>query len=200
MGRSIRLLPACALLALTACDRSPPAAPAASAPITPPPAVASSVDAEFEQLKSMAPVDACATLTPEKLKQVFPNLTFEVHQKLEPQMSGYVWDSRCTYWAGVGSMEFAKDTPTHAVEIFIATSVSEAKAKANLASRRESAASGSGFQPQDVLGAEAYATTGTGVASLFFVKGPSQVQINLSDLNTPNDEKLRKAVALAQLL
>ncbi len=195
-----------ALIALAACDRAPPAAGDAAAPeqaaaaATPAAAPATSTDAELEQLKTVAPVNACATLTPEKLKAVYPDLTFEVHQKLDPQMSGYVWDSRCTYQAGVGTIEFAKDAPTHTVEIFVATSATEDKARANLASRHETAVDATGYRAQPDLGANAYATTNTGVAMLFFVKGQSEVQINVSDLNTPNDEKIRKAVALAQSL
>jgi hypothetical protein len=104
------------------------------------------------------------------------------------------------YWAGVGSIEFAKDTPTHTVEIFVATSASEATARAKLAARRELATSTSGYQPQAELGADAYATVDTGTAMLFFAKGQSQVQINVSSLKTPNDEKIAKAVALAKLL
>jgi hypothetical protein len=191
------------LMALAACDRAPPAAGDAAAPeqaaapaAVPPP----STDAELEQLKTVAPVDACATLTPEKLKAVFPDLGFEVHQKLDPRMSGYVWDSRCSYRAGVGTIEYAKDTPTHTVEIFVATSATEDKARANLASRHETAVNATGYQAQPALGENAYTTTNTGVAMLYFVKGQSEVQINFSDLKTPNDEKVRKAVALAQSL
>jgi hypothetical protein len=190
-------------IALVACDRAPPAAGDAAAPeqaATPAAAPPPSPDAELERLKTVAPVDACAALTPEKLKAVFPDLSFEVHQKLDPQMSGYVWDSRCTYWAGVGAIEFAKDTPTHTVEIFVATSATEDKARANLASRHETAVNATGYQAQPALGANAYATANTGVAMLYFVKGQSEMQINVSDLKTPNDDKIRKAVALAQSL
>ena len=163
-------------------------------------AAAVSTDAELEQLKTVAPVDACATLTPEKLKTVYPDQAFEVHQKIDPQMSGYVWDSRCVYWAGVGTIDFAKDAPTHTVEIFVATAANEAKAKANLASRREMATTTNGYQPQASLGENAYTTTDTGMAHLFFVKGQSEIQINVSDLDSPNAEKVRKALALAQAL
>ena len=184
---------------LAGCDSSQPqdpaaaTAPAAGAPVP-------AVDDEFEQLKTVTPVDACSWLTPEKLTAVYPDLTFVVHQELKPQMSGYVWDSRCAYWAGMGTHEFAKDVPTHTVEIFVATSVSAAKANSNLASRQELATTVTGYQPQPGLGDRAYATTNTGVASLFFVKGQSEVQINVSDLESPNDEKLGKAMALAQSL
>lgn len=185
-------------LTLAGCDNSQPQDAAGTAPAAVAPAPA--LDAEFEQLKGITPVDACSWLTPEKLAAVYPDLTFAVHQELKPQMSGYVWDSRCVYWAGMGTYEFAKDTPTHTVEIFVATSVSDAKALSNLASRQESATTVTGYQPQPGLGDRAYATTNTGIASLFFVKGPSEVQINVSDLDTPNEEKIRKAVALAQSL
>jgi hypothetical protein len=191
----------------SACDRSPPASgeagtPAGSATPAPAPtaAAAPSVDAELEQLKTVTPADACAWLTPAKLKAVYPDLTFEVHQKLEPRMSGYVWDSRCIYWAGVGTIEFAKDTPTHTLEIFVATSASDAKAQARLASRQETATSTTGYQPQPSLGASAYSTNNTGVAMLFFVKGQSEVQLNASDLETPVNEKIEKLLAVARSL
>jgi hypothetical protein len=158
------------------------------------------VDPEFEQLKSVVPVDACAWLPAEKLSALYPDLAFELVQKVEPRISGYVWDSRCTYNAGVGTIEFAKDAPTHTVEIFVATPVSEAKALANLASRRETAASTTGFEPQPSLGENAYSTTPTGVGSLYFVKGGSEVQINVSDLETPSAAKIQKAIALAESL
>lgn len=208
MRRSLMMLAGLALLGLAGCgDRAPSAAGDASAPDqavaqadTPASAPATSTDAELEQLKTVTPVNACATLTPEKLKAVFPDLSFEVHQALDPQMSGYVWDSRCSYRAGVGTIEFAKDAPTHTVEIFVATSATEDKARANLASRQETAVDTTGYQAQPALGANAYATASTGVAMLYFVKGQSEVQINFSDLKTPNDEKVRKVVALAQSL
>jgi hypothetical protein len=201
MTRSMYLVPSAMLLVLSACGSPPPPeAPADATPTAPPVAAAPSPDAELAQLEAVTPVDACAWLTPEKLKLVYPDLTFEVRQKLAPRTSGYVWDSRCTYWAGVGTFEFAKDVPTHTVEIFVATPVSEAKALANLAGRRELATATRGYQPQPSLGADAYATTNTGMASLFLVKAASEVQINVSDLDTPNDEKLRRAVALAQAL
>ncbi|TXH72720.1 MAG: hypothetical protein E6Q88_05985 [Lysobacteraceae bacterium] len=200
MRRMLMVTASVTLLGLTACDRSPPTSPdvpaakAAAATTTP------SADAELDQLKTVTPVDACALLTPEKLAAVFQNLKFEVHQKLDPQMSGYVWDSRCVYWAGVGTYDFAKDAPTHTVDIFIATSVSEAKAKANLASRHEMATTTSGYQAQAALGEHAYTTTNTGMASLFFVKGQSEVQINVSNLKSPNDEKVKQVLAIAQSL
>ena len=208
MKRSMMAMATVAMLGLSACGGdSPPAAndaakdaaPAASA--TAPAATAAvSTDAELEQLKTVAPVDACAWLTPEKLAAEYPGLKFEVHQKVDPQISGYVWDSRCVYWAGVGSIDFAKDAPTHTVEIFVATSVSEDKAQAKLASRHEMAPSTTGYQAQPALGANAHTTIDTGMARLFFVKGQSEVQINVSDLKTPNAEKVKKAIALANSL
>lgn len=214
MNRTHPALAPCLCLALIAalagCDRGAPApaeggdtsaAPSASSADAAPPAAAPvSADAEFEQLKATTPVDACAWLTQEKIKTVFPDLSFEIHQKLDPQMSGYVWDSRCTYWAGVGTIEFAKDTPTHTLDIFVGTSVSEEKAQSNLARRHETAVAATGYKAMPALGANAYATTNTGIASLFFVKGQSEVQINFSDLKTPNDQKIEKALALAQTL
>ena len=179
-----------------ASDEASPAHEATSAPA----AVASVVDPEFEQLKAVVPVDACAWLPTEKLAAVYPGLVFELVQKVEPRISGYVWDSRCTYNAGVGTIEFAKDAPTHTVEIFVATPVSEAKALANLASRRELAATTANFQPQPSLGEQAYSTSETGVGTIYFVKGASEVQIHVSELRTPNPEKIQKAITLAQSL
>jgi hypothetical protein len=158
------------------------------------------VDPEFEQLKSVTPVDACSWLTADKLGAVFPGLTFAVHQELEPQMSGYVWDSRCVYWAGVGTIDYAKDVPTHTVDFFVATSATAEKAQANLMSRFEMAGGATGYQAQPELGEGAHNTANTGVVSLFFVKGQSEVQINFSDLDTPPQEKVTKVVALARSL
>lgn len=189
-----------------ACDRgqTPTGDPAAATPAAATAPAAASVpgalDPDLEALKAAVPLNACAALSPEKLKQAYPELSFEVHQKLEPRMSGYVWDSRCTYYAGVGTHEFAKNVPTHTVEIFASTSATEAKARSNLASRRESATTSTGFRPEPSLGESAYAVTSTGVAMLFFVKGASEIQINVSDLKTPNEEKIKKAVALARTL
>lgn len=203
MKRHMLMWAGIAMLGLGACDRSTaPAANEAAKEAAPAAAAAApaNTDAELEQLKTVAPVDACAWLTPEKLAAEFPGLKFEVHQKIDPQMSGYVWDSRCVYWAGVGSIDFAKDAPTHTVEIFVATSVSEDKAKANLASRSEMATTTTGYQAQPTLGANAYTVIDTGMARLFFTKGQSEVQINVSDLKSPNAEKVKKAIALAQSL
>jgi hypothetical protein len=193
-------------LALSACGGDKPAADTAAAPAdaTSPdqaaaaPAASASTDPEIEQLKTVKPVEACAWLTPEKLSAAFPGLKFEVHQKLDPQMSGYTWDSRCTYWAGVGTIDFAKDVPTHTVEIFVNTVVSADKAKANLVSRAETAKTATGYQPQTALGPNAYTVTSTGVAMLFFVKGQSEVQMNFSDLKSPSAEKVKKLLEIAQ--
>ena len=203
MRRMMILAAGVAALALLGCNRETPAGGDAAAP--PPagaaaPVAAPSPDDEIAQLKAVTPLDACATLTPDKLKAVYPDLTFTVHQTVAPQMSGYMWDSRCSYRAGVGTIEFAKDAPTHSVDIMIGTVVSEAKAQANLASRVETARTTNGYQPQADLGANAYAVTDTGMARLYFVKGQSEIQINVSDLDTPNAEKIAKAVALAKSL
>jgi len=182
---------------LVACGRQPSVGEAGAPP---PVASAAVLDPEWERLNAVVPLDACALLSADKLEPLYPGLVFELRQKVEPRLSGYVWDSRCTWWAGVGSIEFAKDTPTHTVEIFVNTPASEAKALANLASRRETATSTTGYQPRPELGADAYAVTQTGMASLFFVKQGSEVQINVSDLDSPNADKIRRAVALAQSL
>ena len=203
MRRMMILATGIAALALVACNRETPAGgdaaapPAASAAA---PVAAPSPDDEIAQLKAVTPLDACATLTQDKLKAVYPDLTFTVHQAVAPQMSGYMWDSRCSYRAGVGTIEFAKDAPTHSVDIMIGTVVSEAKAQANLASRVDTAKITNGYQPQPDLGTNAYAVTDTGMARLYFVKGQSEIQINVSDLETPSAEKIAKAVALAKSL
>ncbi len=182
---------------LVACGRQPSVGEAGAPP---PVASAAVLDPEWERLNAVVPLDACALLSADKLEPLYPGLVFELRQKVEPRLSGYVWDSRCTWWAGVGSIEFAKDAPTHTVEIFIATAVSDAKAAAMLASRRETAALVYGFQPQTALGTHAYAIAQTGVASLFFVRGAAEVQIKVSDLDSAPDEKIRLAVALARSL
>jgi hypothetical protein len=200
-----RLIAACTIitaLALAACGGREPASSEAnpSATSAPPATAAAAVDDELERLKATTPVDACAWLTPEKLKSVLPDLEFEVVQRLEPRMSGYVWDSRCTYWAGRGTFEFAKETPTHTVEIFVATSATAAKAEERLAARREGAAASTGFTPQPSLGANAYMTSTTGVVMLHFVRDQSEVQVNYSDLSSPSEEKIRIVLALAASL
>ena len=191
------------VLGLAGCDRAAtdPAAPAeesAAAPVAAAPAPA--VDEEFEQLKAATPVDACALLGADALKAVYPDQAFELRQEVKPQLSGYVWDSRCTWWAGVGSIDFAPDAPTHQVEIFVATAASAERAQRNLASGHELAREAGGLGEQPALGEKAYSTTDTGRASLFFVRGQSLVQINVSDLNTPSAERVRRALALAQAL
>lgn len=202
MRRLKRTVPLAALFVLAACSGTSPAdggasPPQAAASPAPSPAAAPVVDPELAQVQALVPADACAWLGPGQLAAVYPDLVFELRQKLEPRLSGYAWDSRCTWWAGVGTIEFAKDAPTHTVEIFVVTPASESRARANLASRRELAMAASGYQPQPELGADAYATTQTGVASLFFVREGSEVQINVSDLDTPHAEKVRRALALA---
>lgn len=192
-------IPAAIVLLLSACDgTAPPDGSAVAAPTSAAPAA--TTDPELEQVKALVPIDACTLLTPEKLALVHPGLRFELRQKLEPRLSGYAWDSRCTWWAGVGTIEFAKDTPTHTVEVFVATPASAAKARERLASRRETAATANGFQPVPELGDDAYAITPTGMASVFFVRAGSELQLNVSDLDTPNAEKVRRAVRLAQSL
>jgi hypothetical protein len=191
-----RCLVLATVLMLSGCGgASPePATPAQASTI----ASAVSADPELAQLQIVPPVDACAALTPAQLERAYPGLRFEVRQKLEPQLSGYAWDSRCTYWAGVGTLAFAKDVPSHTVEIFVATPVSAAKARANLAARRANALSSTGYQPLPELGADAYATSGTGLASVFFVRGASEVQINVSDLESTIDQKLGVLRTLAR--
>lgn len=206
MNKRILIVATTLALTLSACGGDKPAtdtaAPAADGTATDPsaaaPATAASTDPELEQLKTVKPVDACAWLPPEKLGAAFPGLTFEVRQKVDPRMSGYAWDSRCTYWAGVGTIDYAKDVPTHTVDIFVNTVVSAEKANTNLASRADGAKNATGYQPQAELGPNAYALTNTGVAMLYFVKGQSEVQLNFSDLKTPNDEKVKTLVAIAQ--
>lgn len=202
MRRPMMVLASVAMFGLAACDRAPPATDTAAseAKAAPTAAAASAPDAELEQLKGIAPVDACALLTPDKLQVVYPDQTFEVHQKVAPQMSGYVWDSRCVYRAGVGTIDFAKDAPTHTVEIFVATAANEDKARANLASRHATATTTSGYQAQDALGPNAYTTTDTGMAHLFFVRDQSEIRIDVSDLESPNAQKVQKALALARSL
>jgi hypothetical protein len=198
MRRLKRIIPLATLLVLAACGGRSPAEVGASTPQAKASPTPAAVDPELAQLQAMVPVDACTWLGPGQLAAVYPDLGFELRQQVEPRLSGYAWDSRCTWWAGVGTIAFAKDAPTHTVEIFVATPVSESKARANLASRRELAQSTPGFRPLPELGPEAYATTQTGVASLFFVRGGSEVQINVSDLGTPGAEKVRRALALAR--
>jgi len=184
-------------LGLVACSSDPGTGTGGGASSTSAPP---STDAEYEQLKRVTPVDACSLLTTEKLKAIFPDQTFSVHDKLAPQLSGYVWDSRCTQWAGVGAQPSAPDVPTHSVDVFVATAASEEKAKRNLATRQETAVSATGYRAQAALGPSAYSIVGTGFARLFFVKGQSEIQVNVSYLTSNEDERLGKAVTLAQSL
>lgn len=202
MKRLMMLVASIALSGLSGCDSSAPAADTAGANDQTSALVAGApmVDAELEQLKNTIPVDACSWLPPEKLESVFPGLKFEVKQKLEPRMSGYVWDSRCSYQAGVGTIEYAKDTPTHTVDFFVNTAVSEAKAQSNLASRRESAVGTTGFQEQPDVGVNAYSSITTGMGRLHFVKGQTELQIQVSDLETSNEQKIANCMSIAGLL
>ncbi len=198
MKRVFRVVAACvSMFVISACDGTPPVADNTN---TPAPATAPNVDAELEQLKAVTPADACAWLPAEKLAAIYPDVKFELNQKVDPRLSGYAWDSRCVYWGGVGTIDYAKDLPTHTVEIFAMTPVSVTKAQSNLASRQEMAIGTTGYQTQPDLGTNAYTTLETGVARLFFVKGQSEVQINISDLDTPSDEKIKKTVVIAQSL
>lgn len=192
-------LAAFAILTLAACGRSaPPASDTASAPPAAPPGAAPAhVDDEFERLKATTPVDACAFLTLEKLKAVLPALAFEVREHAEPRLSGYSWTSRCVYHAGRGAIAMAPNDPTHSVEISVTTAASPEKAAERLAARHDGATTTTGFTPQPALGANAYATSTTGVAMLYFVRDQSEVQINYSDLTTPTDGKVTILLALA---
>lgn len=198
MKRIFGVIAVCAsVLVVSACDGTPPVAENTNTPTI---ATTPSVDAELEQLKAVTPADACAWLPVEKLAAVYPDVKFELKQKVDPRLSGYNWDSRCVYWGGVGTVDYAKDVPTHTVEIFAMTPVSVDKAQSNLASRQGMAVSTTGYQTQPDLGAHAYSSLDTGVARLFFVKGQSEVQINISDLDTPSEEKIQKTIVIAQSL
>jgi hypothetical protein len=191
-----------ALLALSAFTQSPSGT---SETTTPAPSDAlqtasTSTDPEFEKLKSLTPLDACQMLSAQKLLAVFPELKFVQHQHVAPRMSGYVWDSRCVYWAGVGSVEYAKDTPTHTVDLFVNTAVSSTKAQANLASRHDLAKTATGYQAQPNLGVAAYTIVQSGAASLYVVKDQSELQINVSDLSSSNDAKRQKLVEIFRTL
>lgn len=192
-------LAAFAILTLAACGRSaPPASDTASAPSAAPPGAAPAhVDDEFERLKATTPADACAFLTLEKLKAVLPALAFEVHEHVEPHLSGYSWASRCVYHAGRGAIAMAPNDPTHSVEVFVTTAASPEKAAERLAARHDGATTTTGFTPQPALGANAFSTSTTGVAMLYFVHDQSEVQINYADLTTPSEEKTRIVLALA---
>jgi len=143
-------------------------------------------------------VVACDLLTLDEVVAVFPGLTFQVKQQLAPRMSGYAWDSRCEYEAGVGTIAYAKDVPTHSVQVFVNTVASDAKAQSNLKSRAESATQATNYKPQPALGASAYTISGTGTASAFLVKGQAEIQLLVSELKSSNDEKIAKLLALAK--
>lgn len=191
-------------LALTAaaCSSAPSteqAAPAAAA-ATPAPASAPATDPEFEQVKAATPLVACDLVTLEEVSALYPGLTFSVKQNLAPQMSGYAWDSRCEYEAGVGTLEFAKTQPTHSVQVFARTVANEAKAQSNLKSRAESMGGESTFQAHPDLGPSAHTVRGTGTVSLYMVKGQTEIQLLVSELKSSNDAKIKTLLALAKSL
>jgi hypothetical protein len=188
-------LAACSGSSTPAAEQAAPAASTAA-----PPASAPATDLEFEAVKAATPVVACDLITLDEVAAIYPGLKFTVKQKLDPRMSGYAWDSRCEYEAGVGTIAYAKDAPTHSVQVFVNTVASDAKAQANLKSRAESAASAPSYKAQPDLGASAYTTTQTGTASLFLVKGQAEIQLLVSELKSPNDEKIKKLLALAKSL
>lgn len=196
--------PLCAallVLMLSACDRAPSPTPQSPDPASAGSAAAAPVvDPEFAQLQALTPPDACAVLPQSTLASVYPGLEFELHQRVEPRLSGYAWDSRCTYWAGVGTVELAKDAPTHTVAIYLRTPATADKARANLAQRRQSAGTTTGLTPQPELGDDAFAITQTGLVTLHFVHGGSEVQIDVSDISSSSEDKLGKALALARAL
>lgn len=190
-------------LSLTACSGAPSteqAAPAASSAAPAAAASAPSTDPEFEAVKAATPVVACDLITLEEVSALYPGLTFTLKQKLDPRMSGYAWDSRCEYEAGVGTMDFAKSAPTHSVQVFVSTVASEAKAQANLTSRGETMVGEPSYKAQPALGPSAYTRTMTGAVTLFLVKGQAEIQINLSELKSSNDEKIAKLLTLAKSL
>ena len=190
-------------LTLAACSGSSTpagdqAAPAASTAAAPAPASAPSTDPEFEQVKAATPLVACDLITLEEVSAVYPGLKFTVKQNSAPQMSGYAWDSRCEYEAGVGTIEFAKTQPTHSVQVFATTVASEAKAQEHLKSRAESMAGEAAYKAQPEIGPSAYTVRGTGTVSLYTVKGQTEIQLLVSELKSSNDEKITKALALAK--
>lgn len=189
-------------LTLTACSGAPATEQAAPAASSSAPAAASapSTDPEFEAVKAATPVVACDLVTLEEVSALYPGITFTLKTKLDPRMSGYAWDSRCEYEAGVGTLEFAKTQPTHSVQVFVNTVASEAKAQANLKSRAELAAGESTYRAQPELGPSGYTTTGTGTASAFLTKGQAEIQLLVSELRGPNDEKIKKLLTLAKSL
>jgi len=203
MTASLRLTVLAVALPLTlaACSGAPAteqAAPAASSSTLAPAASAPSTDPEFEAVKAATPVVACDLITLEEVSALYPGITFTLKSKLDPRMSGYAWDSRCEYEAGVGTIEFAKTQPTHSVQVFVNTVASEAKAQANLKSRAELAASMPSYKVQPDLGPSGYTTTDTGTASAFLTKGQAEIQLLISELRGPNDEKIKKLLTLAK--
>lgn len=190
-------------LTLTACSGTPAterAAPASSPAAPAAPASAASTDPEFEAVKAATPVVACDLVTLEEVSALYPGLTFSVKQKLDPRMSGYAWDSRCEYEAGVGTIEFAKTQPTHSVQVFVNTVASEAKAQEHLKSRSEMASGESAYKAQPEVGPSAYTFSQTGTVTLFLVKEQAEIQLLVSELKSPNDEKIKKLLALAKSL
>ena len=188
-------------LPLVACSSEPAkdaAAPAASSAPAAAPATAASTDPELEQVKAATPLVACDLVTLDEVSAVYPGLKFSVKQNMAPQMSGYAWDSRCEYEAGKGTIEFAKEQPTHSVQVFATTVASEAKAQDHLKSRAEMAKGESTYAAQPALGPSAYTVRGTGMVSLFTVKGQTEIQLIVSELKSSNDEKIAKALALAK--
>lgn len=188
-------------LLLAGCARAPAAEESGAAP----PSAASAGpaagdDPELAALQRLRAPEACRLLAPEQLAQVFPGQRFEVQQALPPRLSGYAWDSRCSYAAGIGSIAQAPTTPTHTVDLFVRTPASPEKARANLAERHRQALTTTGYQPLPQLGEDAHAVSQTGLVSVWLVKGGSELQLNASDIQTPNAEKLRRLVALAQAL
>ena len=205
MTASLRLTVLAVALPLTlpACSGAPAtdqAAPAASSAAPATPASAPSTDPEFEAVKAATPVVACDLITLDEVSALYPGLTFTLKSKLDPRMSGYAWDSRCEYEAGVGTIEFAKTQPTHSVQVFVNTVASEAKAQANLKSRAELAAGESTYKAQPELGPSAYTNRQTGTVSLFLVKGQAEIQLLVSELKSSNDEKIVKLLTLAKSL
>lgn len=188
-------------ITLAACSGAPAteqAAPAASSSAPAASANAPSTDPEFEAVKAATPLVACDLITLDEVSAVYPGLKFSVKQNTAPQMSGYAWDSRCEYEAGVGTIEFAKTQPTHSVQVFATTVASEAKAQEHLKSRAESMAGESTYKAQPDLGPSAHTVRGTGSVSLFMMKGQTEIQLIVSELKSSNDEKIAKALALAK--
>jgi len=111
-----------------------------------------------------------------------------------------MWDSACSHRAGVGTIEFARDSPTHTVDIYIGPVASDAKAKSNLASRADLAKAAPNYIAQPELGPDAHSVSDTAMARVFFVKGKSEYQLNFSDLKTPSAEKVKKVVTRAKAL